>query len=360
MSQLAADPVFQLDTVLWMLQPSPAFPQAVDPVLYNAGYRVRQLSGRLTASATVEAALAEEFGLRGVPAPDVLADAPDVDPRLVFECKASSFGRGSSTADQARKVLGRAVDLSLAVGAAPGKTVPGAVIYLTREDQSDTLVHTLTGLAAEFDERKVPAAPASVLGVSVEPGAGVVVSLAGGMLPGRAGELLGEPCMIVPAAGDDEVARPLYLVPYDPSVEQTDDERERCLRVLLERARTHITSLIGWAGPPTTVVVDGTQVLSDATYGLSAYWQDTNARDAAARKALGFAKTALRQLKPTAPEITERSNNPPRLEVRLRSADERDAAANGLMAAALPGDLDALDDPQQVIDLFPGEDTTSE
>lgn len=360
MTELAADPVFQLNTVLWMLQPSPTFPHAVDAVLYKAGYSVRQLGGRLSAPAAVEAVLAEKFGLRGVPAPDVLADAPDADPRLVFECKASSFGPESSTAEQAQKVLARAVDLSLAVGAAPGKTVPGAVAYLTRAEQTGALAQTLTKLAAEFAEHEVSTAPASVLGVSVEPGEGVVVSLTDGTLPGRAGAVLREPCVVVPAAGDEEVARPLYLVPYDPSVEQTEEERQRCLRVLLERARAHITSLIGRAAPPSTVVVDGLQVLADATYGLSAYWQDIKARDAAARKALGFAKTALRQLKPTAPEVTERSSNPPRLEVRLTSAVERDAAANGLMAAVLPGDLDALDDAQQELILFPAEDAPPE
>lgn len=360
MTQLAADPVFQLNTVLWMLQPSPAFPHAIDAVLYKAGYSVRQLGGRLTAPAHVEALLAQTLGLRGVPAPDVLADAPDADPRLVFECKASSFGRSSSTAEQAQKVLARAVDLSLAVGAALGKTVPGAVVYLTRDDQTGALAQTLMELTAQFDEHKVPTAPTSVLGVSAEPGEGVIVSLSEGTLPGRAGDVLAEPCVVVPAAGDGEVARPLYLVPYDPSVEQTDEERDRCLRVLLERARTHITSLIGRAAPPTTVVVDGMQVLADATYGLSAYWLDISARDAAARRALGFAKTALRQLKPTAPEVTERSSNPPRLEVRLTSAVERDAAANGLMAAVLPGDLDALDDAQQELILFPGENDRPE
>lgn len=215
MTQLSADPVFQLNTVLWMLQPSPPFPHAVDAVLYRAGYSVRQLSGRLTASDAVELTLAEKFGLRGgVPAPDVLmlvaveddtADAPDADPRLVFECKASSFGPDSSTADQARKFLGRAVDLSLAVGAAPGKTMAGAVVYLTRDGETTALQQTLTALAAEFDEREVPAAPASALGVTIEQGEGVVVALAGGTLPGRAAEVLAEPCVVVPAAGDEEM-----------------------------------------------------------------------------------------------------------------------------------------------------------
>jgi hypothetical protein len=47
MTDPSGDPVFQLNTVLWMLQPLPNRVGALQPVLYNAGYRVRALGKSL-------------------------------------------------------------------------------------------------------------------------------------------------------------------------------------------------------------------------------------------------------------------------------------------------------------------------
>lgn len=341
-----------------MLQPSPKFPNAINAVLHHVGYSVRALGPKMSAPAGIEKELAEKFELPpGVPAPDVLANAPNGAPLPAFECKASSFGTESTTSNQARKLLARSVDLSLVVGAAPGKTVPGAVVYVTRAAQTSALVDTLAELRAEFEERDMASAPGSVIGISNPPGEGVTVEFAGGQLPGPAGDVLSTRQVIIPAVGEDEVARPLYLVPYDPGVQQTDEEHDRCLRILLERARAHMVSVIGRSDLPATVVLDGMQILSDATYGLSAYWRETNDRDGAARAALGFAKKALRQIKPTPPDVVEPPGNPPRIEVHLTSDAQRDNCANGLLAAALPGDLNTLEDPQQELDLFSqGED----
>lgn len=351
MTDLAADPVFQLNTVLWMLQPFPGRPGAVNAVLYLHDYRVRALGPRLSADPGVEEELATAFGIRGVPQPDVLADSPAETPRLVFECKASSFGADSTTAEQARKVLARSADLGLVVGAPRGRTAPGAVVYLTRADHAEALGATLAALRGEVEEAGIACAPASVLAVSAEPGEGVVVGIASGDLPDPAGTALSGSTVVVPAAGDEEVARPLYLVPFDPSVTQEPDERDFCRRVLLERARTHVVARLGRLATPDTAVIDCVEIVHEATYGLSRYWRDTKSRNDAALEVVNFAKKALRQMKPKPVEVNHPYGEV--LEVRLHNDEEREAAANGLMAAALPGDLDTLADGQQEINLYP-------
>jgi hypothetical protein len=336
MSSLAADPVFQLNTVLWMLQPLPDQPGAIRPVLYRAGYRVRALGKPLSTPAEVERSLAVNLNLRGMPAPDVLASAPPGRPWLVFECKASSFGSKSSTSAQAIKILARAAELSLVAGSPPGVDVPGCVVYVTRSDQAADLQTTLDGLAARLRAASLEPASAGTLGMRVETGVGLIVEQAGGQLAEAAREALDGGVVVLAASGPEEDARPLYLVPFDPSVEQTADERTRCLRILLARARAYAASLIGRSPAPGTAVLEGAELLHGATFGLSKFWSDTQARTAAAHETLRFVKAALRSMgRSSAPFMTDGSS-PVRIEVTLNSDGHRQECAEAIMTARLP------------------------
>jgi hypothetical protein len=356
LTDLAGDPIFQLNTVLWMLQHSPNRPGTFNAVLRHAGYGVRALGPKMTAPAAVEEALAKVNLSAGVPDPDVLADAPDDAPMPVFECKRSAFTPDSTTATQSRKLLARASDLSLVVGAPKGKTVPGAFVLVTRETEAPTLVNTIEVLRAEHGTNDIPAAPGSVLSIRNDPGVGVQVTLAGGDLPGPAGQVLATTQTIIEAAGDEEIARPLYLVPFDPGVEQEQDEADLCRRILLERARMFIAAQVGRCAPPQTLVINGLDILRYATDGLSDYWRKVSDRNAAAQVALQFAKQTLRGVKNTPPQVAERPGNPPQIEVTIKTVEQRDQAANYLVSAPLPGDLADLNDNQPELDLTTGGD----
>lgn len=354
MTDSSADPLFQLNTVLWMLQPLPNRPGALRPVLYDAGYRVRALGKSLTASADVERVLATELDLRGAPAPDVLASAPDDHPWPVFECKASSFGSESSTSKQATKILARANDLALVAGTPPGVALSGCVVYVTRRDQVDDLQATLTGLGGTLRAVDLEPAPSSAIGISVETGIGLVVGPVVGDLPGPAGDALAEPVTVLEAAGPDEDARPLYLVPFDPSIDQSDEERSACLRILLARARAQAASVLGRSPAPGNAILEAHQLLEDATYGLSKFWRDNKARDAAAHEVLKFVRAALGSLrKGTAPFVAE-GNGPRRLEVHLQSEDQRQGCAEAVLAMPLPGEVRL---PEVIAEELPFADT---
>jgi hypothetical protein len=349
MSSLAADPVFQLNTVLWMLQPLPDQPGAIRPMLYRAGYRVRALGKPLSAPAEVERSLAVNLNLRGRPAPDVLASAPPGSPWLVIECKASSFSSSSTTSAQATKILARAAELSLVAGSPPGVEVPGHVVYVTRSDRAADLQATLDELAATLRAASLEPASAGTLGMRVETGVGLVVEQAGGQLPEAAREALDGEVVILEAAGPEEDARPLYLVPYDPSVEQTADERTRCLRILLARARAHAASLIGRSPAPGTAVLEGAELLHGATFGLSKFWSDTQARTAAAHETLRFVKAALRSMRSSTPFMMDGSS-PVRIEVTLNCDGHRQECAEAIMTARLPEDPEL---PEFIADELP-------
>ena len=339
MTDSSGDPLFQLNTVLWLLQPLPNRVGALRPLLHDAGYRVRALGKSLTASADVERLLATELDLRGAPAPDVLASAPDAQSWPVFECKASSFGSESSTSQQATKILARATDLSLVAGSPPAVAVPGCVAYVTRRDQVDDLQATLDALAEVLRSVGLTPAASSTIGMSVETGVGVVVGPVAGELPGPAGEALSEPVTVLEAAGTDEDARPLYLVPFDPSIEQSEEERNACLRILLARARAQAASSIGRSPAPGNTVLEGHDLLDSATFGLSKLWRDNKSRDAASHEVLKFVKAALGSLRGHSAPFVIEGNGPRRIEIHLKSEEQRQECAEAVLAMPLPGEV---------------------
>lgn len=338
MTDPSGDPLYQLNAVLWMLQPLPNPSSAVHAVLHHQGYSVRSIGQSLTASAELERRLAVDLELRGAPAPDALASAPAGDPWPVFECKRSSFGPESTSSKQASKILARSADLSLAMGGPPDMRVDGCTAYVTRDAEAPALQATLDELGSALDSAGVTAAPACTVGLRVETGRGLIARVAAGTLPGAAGAALAEDVVVVPATGPEEDARPLYLIPFDPSVEQDAEERALCLRVLLARGQSHAASILGRSPAPGTAMLEGHALLDAATYGLSKYWRDSEARERAGQEILRFVKAALAAMRrPNAPMVTE-GNGPKRLEVRIGSDDHRQECAEAVMAHPLPGD----------------------
>jgi hypothetical protein len=338
MSDLTADPIYQLNAVLWMLQPLPRRIGAVRAVLYDAGYRVRALGKTLTASPEIERVLATKLNLKGAPAPDVIATAPLTDPWLVFECKVSSFSAGSSTSTQATKILARAADLSLVGGSPPGTALPGCVVYVTRKDQAADLQGTLDELVAQLVAAGLNPADVCTLGMRVETGVGLIVVHAGGSLTGVAAAAFANEVTVLEASGPEEDTRPLYLVPYDPSVEQSDEEQVLCLRILLARARAHAASLIGRNPAPGTAVIEGNALLTGATFGLSKLWHDHGARDRAAHEVLRFVRAGLNTVRRASVPLVTECTSPKRLEVVLTSEEQRQECAEAIMAMRLPND----------------------
>jgi hypothetical protein len=143
---------------------------------------------------------------------------------------------------------------------------------------------------------------------------------------------------ILDAAGGDENARPLYLVPFDPSVEQSEEERNACLRILLARARAEAASRIGRSPAPGNTVIEGCELLEGATFGLSKLWRDNNARDGAAHEVLKFVKAALGTLRGRAPYVVD-GNGPRRIEIHLKSEEQRQECAEAALAMPLPGEV---------------------
>ena len=332
---LLADPTFQLNLLLWMHQqlPTAGSPTSPKSVLRDAGYAVHAVGAKLVCSGELEEKLAVDLELRGAPQPDMVASAPGGTAWPVWECKASGFGTNSSTTRQALKILARSRDVAIVAGAQPGREIPGAAIWLTRADDANALNETLDDLAAQLAEDDVAAATSGVVGIDLDV-AGVTAQAIAGDVPEPLQSVLAQPIVVLPRADDSEQnPRPLYFIPFDPGVQQEPEEVKRCLDILLDRARMEAASVIGLTATPAPIVLQGHELLSAATFGMSARWQDHGDRQKAAAKIVSLLEHELSMVSDR-PLMRSGEGAMPHLDITVHNDDQRDALVEAIVAAA--------------------------
>lgn len=72
---------------------------------------------------------------------------------------------------------------------------------------------------------------------------------------------------------EGETGRRLYLIPWDPSVSQTPEERQLCQRILFERVLAEALALAGRACVPGEVHFPVDTLLDRATFTLARRWR---------------------------------------------------------------------------------------
>lgn len=269
LSELVADPLFQLNSLLWLTQPMPAS-SGVCPVLREAGFEVDAISLPLTPPPDILL----RFKDSGLPHQDRIC--PDVvvcrrkDGRYgIIECKGNSFGLGSSTAEQARTLLvvaGPRLDESL--GLKPGAVRRSVAAYLVPSPVADAMGATLNALHQELRGKELPAGESCLL--ALEAGAAALSLVA---------DDLAKDFFSLPAYRVDFVCleegtdpRPLYFIPYDPDCDQAVNERAYAKRVLFERIQASLLGAVGRVRVPVELVLDTDRLLNDATLGMFGLW----------------------------------------------------------------------------------------
>jgi len=257
----------------------------------------------------------------------------------VIECKASSFGSDSSVVKQALKIIARSSDVSLVAGSPSTTQTHGAVLYTTRDSEAVALHETLELLRSELVDNDIDPAPTATLSLRIDEGTGITTEIAGGLIPGPAYDALKHAVVVLPAAGEKEVPRPLYFIPFDPSVKQSAQERAYCLRVLLARGRAAAASELGRYSDTGTVVLEADSLLSAATFNLSVYWKDHNDKKNAGRIVLRFVEDALVSMKNPPTVRSGRSDTV--LEVLIVRSGQSEECANAVIEHHLPDDPEA-------------------
>jgi hypothetical protein len=270
-NELIEDPLFQLNALLWLTQPLPDGNE-ISPLFYKQEFTVYAIAPLLPLPLDLRLA-AQRAGIimRDGVRPDVVLTR-ERDRRFAFtECKASSFGPISSTAEQARSLLvvagPRAAEI---LGLASGQVADSLLAFVIPENHRQTLTQTLTSLCKELDDNGVPAGHFSVLGlVLTDTDISIVINDLGSafftLASGANPFMKREP-------GTDP--RPLYFIPYDPDVAQSEQERAFCKRVLFERMHSTIIAAIGRANPPTELALESQKILNDAMFGMYGHWEN--------------------------------------------------------------------------------------
>ncbi|MYA86669.1 MAG: hypothetical protein F4Y12_13920 [Acidimicrobiaceae bacterium] len=294
---LVSDPVFQLNILLWALEDLPDI-TAVRPVLRTDGYELESLGRRLLVPADepTVSALRDIAGStdRSPCRPDLCIDHPDDPVTLVVELKSHGFSQDSSNVRQAGKLIVASHDLSASY--AETQPRPGHVVYGTVESDAARLAETLQALNESLGSQGVSAAPTATIGISIDDEGARLSTSSLSDLPAPAQRALQTPATVLHRHGEDDI-RPLYVIPWIPGIEGTQDPELQAdgYRELTARVVVEAMAVVGQAIVPTTLNITGAMLLSRATFGVFDRWLDADRQQFAAA-ATGVLTTTLQSL----------------------------------------------------------------
>lgn len=283
-SELIADPLYQVNLIIWMLQPSTGTP--VNCILHAAGYKLRDIEPPLPLPLELANKLQED-GIRfaNPVSPDLLVESSAKE-FVPIECKRTMFGsqpqegQGDSQIRQARSLLLQTPPvLADALGLQHSDIRSTHILYVSRDDPSKPQTAGLSELSSELQSSGYRTAP---FGLRLKISGNAVVVVGGyepGSIPPGIGSQISTSGVEVHELGDGSTdPRPLYLIPWMPgSVIPTDDYSEAAFgnRMLLAAA-----AVIGPCRPPCDVRLDIEELLREATQGLYTKWRDKQVRRA--------------------------------------------------------------------------------
>jgi hypothetical protein len=270
-NELIRDPLFQLNALLWLAQPMPDGSE-IRPLLYEQGFTVYAIAPLLGLPPDLHLMAQEaQINMQERLRPDVVLANEGARKFAFTECKESSFGATSSTAEQARSLLVVAGPRAAEVlGLAPGQVADSLLAFMTPQTEQRPLAQTLATLYEELDAAQIPAGQFSVLGLASTE---TEVSIA---IDDQASAFFGLPKDNNPfmKRDPDTDPRPLYFIPYDPDINQSPEEREFCKRVLFERMQSTVVAAVGRARPPCDLPLSVEKILNDAMFGMYGQWEN--------------------------------------------------------------------------------------
>ena len=173
---LLKDPLFQLNTLLWLTQPLPEA-HGITPLLRQAGFEVYAIAPPLalplqTRLLAQKARLNIQNGVR----PDVVLHHEQHGKFAFAECKASSFGPASSTAAQARALLILSgPQAAEALGLSSDQVSEALLTLMLPEAERNRLTPTIETLSQQLTSAGLTVGSTAVLGLTTSKKAVCVV-----------------------------------------------------------------------------------------------------------------------------------------------------------------------------------------
>jgi hypothetical protein len=283
--ELIADPLYQVNLIIWMLQPSTGTP--VNCILHDAGYTLRDIEPKLPLPLELANKLKEDR----IPCTNPVSPEVVVESRakefVPIECKRTMFGsqpqegQGDSQIRQARSLLLQTPPvLADALGLQHTDIRSTHILYLSRDEPSKLQTAGVSELASELRSSGYRTAPFGLLGLRISGNAVVVVGgYEPGTLPSAIASRISTSGVQAHDLGDGSTdPRPLYLIPWMPGgVSESDDYSEAAFG---NRMLSAAVAVIGPCRPPCDVRLDIEDLLREATQGLYTKWRDKLVRRA--------------------------------------------------------------------------------
>jgi len=276
--QLCGDPLFQLNLAIWLAQPIPrSF--SIRPIFYESGFSIYSVGLLLALPPGLRLDIKKHaLDCQDGAKPDLILATDNREKLCILECKRASFGVDSSTAKQSRTLMllsGPVVSEVMALG--QQVSAQGILVYLTKTDQMMNLQNTLKELSREINVMKLKTGEYDCLGIKSNEKA-ILIEYSDKLK--RLMNFSDVSPLEIISLEDDADPRPLYFIPYDPSVfnEQSEDEEKLCKRILFERFLSHVLSKIGSSSVPSEVLFTKEEILNGVTFGLYSIWDDNDAK----------------------------------------------------------------------------------
>ena len=323
---LIGDDLYQLNLVLWMLQPAPPArgtsrrtsqqrgaiaapkPTVVNPVFRQAGFHLYAIEPSLPLPLDLRDKLKKSgVEVSDSPRPDVVMKS-DAGEFAIVECKRSLFGDGAGQPPdhlrpqrQARGLLLNApAVLSGALALSPSKVKASAVVYLFPSSGRADQTKGIESINAEL--LKAGFATASLVAFALEIKGGWVVMRSQKLKtkqphpPWIPGSSKPQSWRVQQTAGANFDPRPMYIIPWIPRGGASSDAPAK--RLFGNRILAWAVMQIGPATVPTVVNLRVDEALRHATLGHFERWENNeekkflrrNARDLV-RKRIGIAKS---------------------------------------------------------------------
>jgi hypothetical protein len=270
-NELVSDPLFQLNAILWLAQPLPVESNII-PLLHRQGFAVYAIAPLLSMPLDVRLIadrqkVSMQVGVR----PDVVLENPADRKFCICECKANSFGPDSSTAAQARALLVTAGPRAAEIlGLATSEPLVALLDFVVPEPCRPGMTETISVLQTQLRTGGISTGACSAVGLlAADEGISIVVDVRAAEYFGLS---VGQNLVLRTEPGNDP--RPLYLIPYDPDVEQSANEAAYCKRVLFERVHSSIVAAVGRAQAPCELCFKSHDLLNDATFGMFEHWEN--------------------------------------------------------------------------------------
>lgn len=285
--ELCKDPLFQLNLSIWLAQPQSSIDFYIYPLFYESGLSIYSIGPLLALPPDIRGVVSGKVGCQDEARPDLVLESKKAKKYCILECKSSSFGPESSTAEQARTLLliaGPIISEVLGLGTRGQDDC--MLCYLIGPNQTEWLKTTLGSLEKEIKERlNLESGNSGCFGINPDQ---LAITLE---YPREVKEFLNlikdSPIEIIKFEENTD-PRPLYFIPYDPNIDQTKEEQEFCRRILLERILSYVISNIGGVTTPATIVLTIEDLLNAATLGVYEIWEDNEAKKHIRRLAKDF------------------------------------------------------------------------